>query len=57
MAVLDSNNDGKISFEEFYEYFQYGVQKDMDKLIYMKFAHIKQVKNFKKKWTTTFGTV
>ncbi|CAD8200201.1 unnamed protein product [Paramecium octaurelia] len=57
ISALDTNGDGKISFEEFYEYFLYGEQKDMDKLMEMKFQHIKNVKTLQKQISQDYAHI
>jgi Ca2+-binding EF-hand superfamily protein len=39
--VIDTNDDGKISFEEFYQWWFYGKQNKLSKLIYLKFKRTK----------------
>ncbi|CAK91890.1 unnamed protein product (macronuclear) [Paramecium tetraurelia] len=57
ISALDTNGDGKISFEEFYEYFLYGEQKEMDELMEMKFQHIKSVKTLQKQISQDYAHI
>lgn len=53
--MIDTDGDGQISFEEFYQWWYYGKQNKLEKLIYYKFKNSKQLKKVQKKVQKKLG--
>ncbi|CAD8123072.1 unnamed protein product [Paramecium sonneborni] len=51
MKVVDSNNDGKISFEEFWIWWQFGKNEKLEKLVFMKLKLMNMLKSINSEFT------
>ncbi|CAD8110193.1 unnamed protein product [Paramecium primaurelia] len=51
MKVVDQNGDGKISFEEFWDWWQFGKNDKLEKLVFMKLKLMNMLKSINSEFT------